>query len=339
MTKQHEQGIDRPCDDRLDDEIDLLDYWRVIWKRRKLIGGIVIVTVLATVVISLFMADIYQAKAVIMPVTARDSGGSSAGLAALAQQFGGLPGITMPGSTSASEIVSLLKSNILREKIIQRYNLMPVLFYKQWDPQQHTWKKGGETGFNWNPFHYIPLMDKALAPTLHQGAQKKDSDVPDTWDALRLLTEIVRINQDAKQNTISISVDFYDPDMAAKIVEYFLGTLTNYMSSEAKRVAATNRKYMEEQLGSTTDPFIKQKTYNMIAQQIEAGMMAEVKENFAFKVIDPPLAPDKKIKPKRFQMAILALFSALFVGIFAAFVREYIEKNKASKQRHCLCSG
>ena len=331
MTEQTRQTMDRPCEDQPDDEINLLDYWRVIWKRRKMIGWIVAVTVVATVVISLFMTNIYQAKAVIMPVTAKDSGAGGAGLAALAQQFGGLPGISMPGSTSASEIVSLLKSNILREKIIQQYNLMPVLFYKRWDAGRQSWKKGEGTGFSLNPLYYLSLLSKAIAPTPPQSAQKKDPDIPDTWDALRLLNEIVRINQDIKQNTITISVDFHDPDMAAKIVEYFLVTLTNYMSSEAKRVAATNRKYLEEQLGSTTDPFIKQKTYNMIAQQIETGMMAEVKENFAFKVIDPPLAPDKKIKPKRVQMVILALFVALFVGIFAAFFREYIEKIRASK--------
>jgi len=68
--------------------------------------------------------------------------------------------------------------------------------------------------------------------------------------------------------------------MASKIVEYYLATLTNYMSSETKRVANTNRKYLEEQLVNTSDPFIKQKIYNLIAQQIETAMMAEVKENF-----------------------------------------------------------
>jgi len=54
--------------------------------------------------------------------------------------------------------------------------------------------------------------------------------------------------------------------------------------------------------------------------------MAEVKENFAFKVIDPPLAPDKKIKPKRSQMVMLSLIVALFIGIFVAFFLEYLEK-------------
>ncbi len=330
MTKQQKQAIEQPCVDQPDDEINLLDYWRVIWKRRRMIGGVVVITVFATVVISLFMEDIYQAKLVIMPVTSKDSGASGAGLTALVQQFGGLPGISMPGSASASEIVSLLKSNILREKVIQQYNLMPILYYKRWNAEQLSWKKDS---VNFNPAYYFSLFRKTIAPilSLPHNTEKKDPDIPDTWDALRLLNEIVKINQDVKQNTIAISVDFHDPDMAARIAEYFLVTLTNYMSSEAKRVAATNQKYLEDQLGRMTDPFIKQKTYNMIVQQIEAGMMAEVKENFAFKVIDPPLAPDKKIKPKRIQMVILSLFAGLFVGIVAAFFREYIEKIKANK--------
>jgi uncharacterized protein involved in exopolysaccharide biosynthesis len=323
-----EKTIDRPCEDQPDDEINLLDYWRVLWKHWKMIGGIVALTVVATVVISLFMTNIYQARAVIIPVAAKDSGtGGGAGLAALAQQFGGLPGISMPGSASAAEIVSLLKSNILRGKMIQQYNLMPVLFYQRWDAGKQTWGER-DSNFSLNPLYYVSLLNKAVTQSPPESARGKDPNSPDLWDALRLLDDIVRINQDTKQNTITISADFHDPEMAAKIVEYFLVTLTNYMSSEAKRVAATNRKYLEEQLGSTTDPFIKQKTYNMIAQQIETGMMAEVKENFAFKVIDPPLAPDKKIKPRRTQMAMLSLIVALFIGIFAAFLRENREKNR-----------
>jgi len=91
-------------------------------------------------------------------------------------------------------------------------------------------------------------------------------------------------------------------------------------------VAATNRVYLEQQLATTLDPLIKQKTYNLIAEQIELAMMSEVKENFAFKVIDPPLAPDKKTKPKRLMMVVLSFVVALFIGIFMAFFLEFLEK-------------
>ena len=120
--------------------------------------------------------------------------------------------------------------------------------------------------------------------------------------------------------------------MAAKINEYFLTALTDHMSGEARRVAMINRQYLEEQLGKTADPLIKQKIYNLIAQQLETSMMAEVKENFAFKVIDPPKVPDKKIRPKRTQMVLLSFFASLFMGVFLAFFMEYREKMKSKEK-------
>jgi uncharacterized protein involved in exopolysaccharide biosynthesis len=67
-------------------------------------------------------------------------------------------------------------------------------------------------------------------------------------------------------------------------------------------------------------------------------MMAEVKENFAFKVLDPPIVPDQKIKPKRTQMVILALVASLFLGIFVAFFKEYLAKRKMQPSGGSLVS-
>ena len=111
-----------------------------------------------------------------------------------------------------------------------------------------------------------------------------------------------------------------------------LTELTNYMSSEAKRVAETNRKYLETLIDKNADPLIRQKIYSLIAKQIEISMMAEVKENFAFKVIDPPKVPDMRIKPKRTKMVLLAFITSLFAGIFIAFFMEYVENVKARER-------
>jgi uncharacterized protein involved in exopolysaccharide biosynthesis len=313
-----------------EDEINLLELWQVIWKRRKFIGALVIVIVLVTIVASLFMKNIYQSRAVIVPVTAKDSGGGGGTLAALASQFGGIPGISLPGASSATEIVSLLNSNILREKIVERYQLMPILFYEQWDSRKKDWKR--DSGISLNPLRWLAKLANAIRPTDPKAVSRKgEEDIPQLWDALRLLDGIVGINNNIKDNTIILTVDYEDPELAAKMAGYFLDTLTDHMSAEAKRVALINRAYLEEQLKKTADPLIRQKIYNLIAQQLETSMMAEVKENFAFKVIDPPKAPDKKIKPKRALMVVLSFIVAVCIGVFAAFFMEYIEKMK-SKQ-------
>lgn len=205
---------------------------------------------------------------------------------------------------------------------------MPVLFYKQWDAKQQRWKASEGSGVSLNPLVWVSILIKLVmpTPTPTAGARKKQPGVPDTWDGLRAIDGIVKVNSNVKEGTIVITADYQDPDLAAKFVEYFMISLTDHMSSEARRVAQINLKYLEGQLGVNADPFIKQKIYNLIAQQIETSMMTEVKENFAFKVIDPPLAPDKKIKPKRSQMVMLSFVVALFIGIFVAFFLEYLEK-------------
>jgi len=244
------------------------------------------------------------------------------------QQVGGVPGISGLESASSAEIFTLLKSIGLRETIITKYNLLPVLFSDEWDKKAKIWRINA--GFTLDPpilakklIRWIKPVDKKISPN--------DDGVPTLWDGLRELDETVAIISNTKEKTITISVDSEDPFMAAQIVGYFLSALNEQMSSEAKRVAMINRKYLEEQLLQTADPYIKQKIYNMIAQQIETSMMAEVKENFAFKILDRPKVPDKKIKPKRIFMVMSSLVFSLLLSIVIVCVMEYWEKVKTQK--------
>ncbi len=309
-----------------EDEIDLLELWRTVWKRRKLIIRIVCVGVLLTAIVSLFMKNIYQSEAVIMPVETKSGKGGGGMAAAMMSQMGGGLGslIGLPDSSSAIEIGLLLESKVLQKKIIHDYNLLPVLFSKQWDEKRKAWKKG--SGFSLNPLTWLSKLLAAVKPA-DKKKSKKIEGVPDEMDGLRALDKLVKINKNKKDNFITISVQFDDPDVACAIVNYYLAALNDHMSLEAQRVASINKKYLEEQLSQTTDPLIQQKIYNMIAQQIETSMMAAVKENFAFKIIDPPLVPDKKLKPKRAQMVVLSFVVFLFLAVFVVFVLEYLEKN------------
>ena len=304
-----------------DVEIDLLKLARVIWKGKKLIIWMVVILTLTTAVASFFMTNIYTAKAVLKPVSPKDNGGR---LSSLASQFGGmaaLAGIAMPNPTSSTEIVKLLESNILRKNIIERYNLLPVLFPDKWDEEKKTWKK---SGVSLNPLNLISKIKHKQSKT-----GKKDPDVPDTWDGIRELDKNVNIHYNLKEDIITITVNFRDPDMAAKIANYFIASANDHISSEAKRIAGINKDYLEKQLQETKDNLVQQKIYSLIAEKIETMMMAEVKEGFAFKVLDPPMIPDMKSSPKRVQMVIIAFIASLLLAVFVVFFREYLKNIKA----------
>ncbi|MBI5664386.1 MAG: hypothetical protein HZC49_04765 [Nitrospirae bacterium] len=270
------------------DEINLLDYISVLARYKKLIIITVSIAVAATGVISYFSPKIYKASAVIMPVPQSQE---QSGMSAVALQLG-IP--TNPVS-NASELLSLLQSNILMERVIRKYDLVPVFFGEK--------AKG-----------------------------KKENE--QIWDGIRYLKDSVfRVRDNKRDGVIELSAEFSDPQMSAGILTYILTELTDYMSSEAKRVADTNKKYLESLIDKNSDPLIKQKIYALIARQIEISMMAEVKENFAFKVLDPPKIPDRKIKPKTTSNILLSFVISMAGGLFLAFIMEHIERSKKSRQK------
>lgn len=117
-----------------DREISLIDYWNIIWKRRKfIITTVVIVTVIA-VIISLILPKWYKATVVIMPPETEEMGvpGMSATLGAfgLGDLFG--------GGASQMRLLSILKSRSLLEAMNDRYDFQTR--YKQ-DSKEKTLEK------------------------------------------------------------------------------------------------------------------------------------------------------------------------------------------------------
>ena len=56
-------------------------------------------------------------------------------------------------------------------------------------------------------------------------------------------------------------------------------------------------------------------------------MLAKSREEFSFKIVDPPVVPEERIKPTRRLMVMLGFIIGLFMGVFIAFGRNYIRQN------------
>jgi len=309
-----------------EEEIDLYELWLVLVKYKKMILGLTFGITLIVAIATFFMTNIYKSEATIMPVENSKQSGLSAlsglgGLGALA----GMAGISLPSGGSSTEILSLLKSNILKEKMIKEYNLLPVLLYEQWDEEKNEWKKPGVIGqLRKKVFAFLQPRKKTSI---------KKGDIPTIEDGIRQLTTIFHVDQDKKLGTISISIEYPDPEIAQKLVQYTLNSLRKHMSEEAIRIAKKNKELLEKELIKTTDPTIQQKLYSLIANQVETITMAKVNENFAFKVIDPPRVPDQKYKPKRKLIVIVSFVTSLFLCIFLAFFLEYINNIKQKNEK------
>jgi len=112
-----------------EDEINLLDYWRVIRRRWKIIALIFLTSVVTAVIVSLCMTPIYQARTTIMPIES-PGGRVSAALRGL----GSLPfvGGLVP-SIGGGKLVTLLNSRTMAEDVIKALDLIKILFEEPQD--------------------------------------------------------------------------------------------------------------------------------------------------------------------------------------------------------------
>ena len=63
-----------------------------------------------------------------------------------------------------------------------------------------------------------------------------------------------------------------------------------------------------------------------VSQQLASARLDEAKDAPVIQVVDKALVPEKKSKPKRALIVILATLMALFVGILFAFFKEASER-------------
>jgi len=107
-----------------DNEINLLNYWQVLVKRKRLIGFIVGGAFLTSIIISFLLPKIYVSTASILPPQQESSIGGGMSASQLAGGLGGLAGGFLGIKSPADLWVGILKSQTVRDAIINRFDLM-----------------------------------------------------------------------------------------------------------------------------------------------------------------------------------------------------------------------
>jgi uncharacterized protein involved in exopolysaccharide biosynthesis len=78
---------------------------------------------------------------------------------------------------------------------------------------------------------------------------------------------------------------------------------------------------------------VKEKVFGVLTEQYEMAKIAEAEEVNQFEVIDKPVPPELKSKPRRSIMVILAGLSAGVLGVFASFLIEFINRRKEQERK------
>ncbi|MEJ2333312.1 MAG: Wzz/FepE/Etk N-terminal domain-containing protein, partial [Desulfobulbaceae bacterium] len=210
-----------PVGESREDEIDLIELWRVVWAGKLfIIAFVVFCTLVAGVVSFVFLPKIYKSTAALIPAKQEKSSLGS---------LGGLIGnlalpISLPGQGS-SNIMSFLESRTLKERLITKYNLLPVLYSDLWNPETKKWA--------------VDAPDDK--PTLIKALQAG------------ILDAYFSVSQDKNNDLINLSWSGEEPAFCALMLERVIKELTFFLENEYVSDAKREREFVEGQLAKATE--------------------------------------------------------------------------------------
>ena len=240
----------------------------------------------------------YRARVVMIPAQSAESVG---GLGSMLGDLGGiasLAGLDLGGGQSTTEAVAYLKSRQFAESFIRERELLPVFFSSDWDASRRAWRVSGE-------------------------------DVPSDWDAWRHFDrEIRRVSEDRKAGVFYLDIFWEDPAEAARWANELVKRVNVQMRDRAVAEAELSIALLQKEAAGTEMLPLRQAIYRLIESHVKRRTMAQVREEFAFRVVDPasPSDLDDFVKPKRGLYLVAGPVAGFLVGM--AFVLSQVVFNR-----------
>lgn len=310
-----------------------------VWKKRKVLILTSVITAIVAIVISLMMKPLFLSTAIVFPTaTSTVSFSEQRNAKASSMDFG--------EEDQAEQLVQILQSSRIRNRVIQRFDLM-----KHYDIDPNDKNRNyklmkeydGHIRFTRTKYGSIQIDVLDEQPELAAEIANKIVDLIDTVKNKMVLERTVpafEVNLRKKQllekdlQNVLIQLDSL-ADMGVISIEGRTNLYTAYI--EAKTSA--DRQFLKQQIdvnlkyGAKFDgleqmrdeKIVKMEKFLDSYEQAESDAYANFTHKF---IVERAVKADKKDKPKRMIIVLLAVIGSFVFMVFALLINERIKELK-----------
>lgn len=309
MAEQDFRSPGAPGYDGFDDEIDLFELVQNLWEDKWLISAITSAAAVISVLVALWLPNIYQASTLLRPQS------SEGGIGGLARQYGGLAslaGISMPsgdGQSKTQLALEVLKSKKFAYDFAIRHDLLPALFAAE------SWDWGTES---------LSLDAEVYDPSAGGWVREVEpprTAAPSPEEVHELWNETVAVSEEKDSGFVTLSIKHRSPVYAKEWLDLLVVDINEALRAQDLAESERAVAYLEGQLKQTNVAEIRELLAGLLRSHMESRMMATVEPNYAFSVIDPPTVPELKSEPKRALICMLGTLLGGMLGVVFSLVR------------------
>ena len=303
-----------------DDEIDLRELFYVLWRGKKVVISVTAFVSIIGVIYSLLLPNIYESKALLVPVDSSASSisgalGSYSGLA-------GLAGISIPSSgdkgNSEKAIQKISSLSFFENNILKNIYLPDLMAVKSWN-------------FKTNTLAYDKAIFEIKSNTWVRDVSYPMQKIPSAQESFEVFTAgHLSVNVDKKSGFITLSIKHQSPFIAKQWVELVINEVNTFYRQKDKTESEKAVSYLNQEISSTSLSEIKLVLAELLQEEAKKLTLIEANQAYVFDYIDPPAVMEKKSEPKRALICILSALLGVMLSIILVFIRHYAFSQRAS---------
>jgi len=169
------------------------------------------------------------------------------------------------------------------------------------------------------------IKQQNLVPELTKGMGKRST----LWFAVKRFKEtIVTVHDDPLKGLTTVTIDWFDPVVAAKWANGFVALADDILRAQAFDDASRNVAYLNNQIAQTNEVEVQRSLADLIESQTKKLMLANGRRDFAFRSVDPAVPAEVRHSPRRTLLVISGAALGFFLGTVFALSHNAFRRRK-----------
>ena len=297
-------------------DIDLGLLLAQVWKDKLLIIFFVLTAAITSVIAALSLEDLYRSDIKLYP---NESGGSD--ISSMSSLLGGLAslaGVELGGGDNKVNLaIQTLKSREFISRFINKYNLKAdiiaethwdsnsnILFYDQemYNPEKELWVRKFS-----KPFKVTPSDQEAYR---------------------EFIGNHLFLREEADVGIWVLEIEHISPYIAKEIATNLVKEINSKIRQSDMEEAEASLLILQDALKNVELVDMKNMLFELIQQNAQKKLLAEVRDEYVFRVVDPAIVPEVKYSPSRSLLCVMGTFLGFLIGIFISVTRCILQSER-----------
>ena len=262
---------------------------RRMWRERWWLAAFGVAGPAVGAIIGFLTTPIYRVQVLLAPV---QSERARVPLEAVVSQFAevaSLPGIALPsGSSNRAVNLAQLTSRRFTQAFITNHNLLPAMYAKRWDKLQGRWRT--------EPRIRPPTFDEAFV----------------YFDR-----RIRKIRDDRKTGLITMTIEWRDRHQAVEWANQMVADINEEIRQREIHESEQSLEYLNRELAKGPPVGLREAIFRLMENNVKSIMVANVRRDFAFQIIDPAMVPDEDryVRPNWLVLVAGGVIASILAGM------------------------